>query len=59
VRDRNTNDFQRVTKALLNVAPRNVINVWQLASLYYMNRVQSLPPSVVQLLPPSGVQQLP
>lgn len=51
VRDRNTNDFQRVTKALLNVAPRNVINVWQLASLYYMNRVQSLPPSVVQLLP--------
>jgi prepilin-type N-terminal cleavage/methylation domain-containing protein len=51
VRDRNTNDFQRVTKALLNVAPRNVINVWQLGSLYYMNRVQSLPPSVVQLLP--------
>jgi prepilin-type N-terminal cleavage/methylation domain-containing protein len=51
VRDRNTNDFQRVTKALLNVAPRNVINVWQLASLYYMNRVQDLPPSVVQLLP--------
>jgi prepilin-type N-terminal cleavage/methylation domain-containing protein len=51
VRDRNTNDFQRVTKALLNVAPRNVINVWQLASLYYMNRVQPLPPSVVQLLP--------
>jgi prepilin-type N-terminal cleavage/methylation domain-containing protein len=51
VRDRNTNDFQRVTKALLNVAPRNVVNVWQLASLYYMNRVQPLPPSVVQLLP--------
>jgi prepilin-type N-terminal cleavage/methylation domain-containing protein len=59
VRDRNTNDFQRVTKALLNVAPRNVINVWQLASLYYMNRVQPLPPSVVQLLPTSAVQQLP
>jgi prepilin-type N-terminal cleavage/methylation domain-containing protein len=50
-RDRNTNDFQRVTKALLNVAPRNVINVWQLASLNYRNRVQPLPPSVVQLLP--------
>jgi prepilin-type N-terminal cleavage/methylation domain-containing protein len=51
VRDRNTGDFQRVTKALLNVAPRNVINVWQLASLNYTNRVQPLPPSVVQLLP--------
>jgi prepilin-type N-terminal cleavage/methylation domain-containing protein len=51
VRDQNTNDFQRVTKALLNVAPRNVINVWQNASLSYLNRVQPLPPSVVQLLP--------
>lgn len=50
-RDINTNDFQRVTKALLNVAPRNVINVWQIASLSYTNRVQPLPPSVVQLLP--------
>jgi prepilin-type N-terminal cleavage/methylation domain-containing protein len=50
-RDRNTKDFQRVTKALLNVAPRNVINVWQLASLNYRNRVQPLPPSVVALLP--------
>jgi hypothetical protein len=50
-RDRNTSDFQRVTKALLNVAPRNVINVWQLASLNYSNRVQPLPPPVVQLLP--------
>lgn len=49
--DRNTNDFQRVTKALLNVAPRNVINVWQLASLNYSNRVQPLPPTVVNLLP--------
>ena len=31
-RDRYTNDFQRVTKALLNVSPRNVVNVWQLAA---------------------------
>lgn len=51
VRDQNTNDFQRVTKALLNVSPRNVINVWQNASLNNTNRIQPLPPSVVQLLP--------
>jgi prepilin-type N-terminal cleavage/methylation domain-containing protein len=50
-RDQNTSDFQRVTKALLNVSPRNVVNVWQNASLSYSNRVQPLPPSVVQLLP--------
>lgn len=50
-RDQNTGDFQRVTKALLNVAPRNVVAVWQNASLSNTNRVQPLPPSVVQLLP--------
>ena len=33
--------------------------MWQLASLYYMNRVQDLPPSVVQLLPSAVAQQLP
>jgi prepilin-type N-terminal cleavage/methylation domain-containing protein len=51
MRDKNTNDFQRMTKALLNVSPRNVVNVWQLASLNYRNRIQPVPPSVVQLLP--------
>ena len=50
-RDAITNDFQTVTKALLNVSPRNVVNVWQLASLHYLNRVQPVPPSVVALLP--------
>ena len=50
-RDSITNDFQTVTKALLNVSPRNVVNVWQLASLHYLNRVQPVPPSVVALLP--------
>jgi hypothetical protein len=40
-----------VTKALLNVAPRNVVNVWQLASLNYNERVQPVPPSVLPLLP--------
>jgi prepilin-type N-terminal cleavage/methylation domain-containing protein len=49
-RDRNTGDFQRVTKALLNVAPRNVVNVWQNASLTYSNRVQPLPQTVIDLL---------
>ena len=48
---RMTNDFQVVTKALLNVSPRNVVNVWQLASLGYTNRVQPVPPSVRPLLP--------
>jgi prepilin-type N-terminal cleavage/methylation domain-containing protein len=50
-RDQNTGDFQRVTKALLNVSPRNVVAVWQNASLGNTNRTQPLPPSVVQLLP--------
>jgi prepilin-type N-terminal cleavage/methylation domain-containing protein len=51
LRDPITRQFQRVTNALLNVSPRNVINVWHLASLGQTNRVQPLPPSVVALLP--------
>jgi prepilin-type N-terminal cleavage/methylation domain-containing protein len=50
-RDVHTNAFQRVTKALLNVSPRNVVNVWQLASLDYRNRIQPIPPTVLALLP--------
>jgi len=50
-RDTITRNFQTVTKALLNVAPRNVVNVWQLASLNYNERVQPVPPSVLPLLP--------
>lgn len=46
-----TKQFQTETKALLNVAPRNVIHVWQLASLGYNNRIQPTPPSVTALLP--------
>jgi type II secretory pathway pseudopilin PulG len=45
-----TRQFQTVTKALLNVAPRNVFHVWQMASLGYEQRVQPLPPSVLSLL---------
>ena len=46
-----TGAFQRETKALLNVAPRNVYYVWQLASQSNTNRVQPTPPSVLTLLP--------
>jgi prepilin-type N-terminal cleavage/methylation domain-containing protein len=42
--------FQKETKALLNVSPRNVFNVWQMAGLTYTNRVQSTPPTVTALL---------
>jgi hypothetical protein len=50
-RDPVTNLFQLETKALLNVSPRNVFNVWQLASGGFTNRVQPNPPSVTALLP--------
>lgn len=43
--------YQRETKALLNVSPRNVFNVWQLAGLGITNRVQPTPASVTALLP--------
>jgi hypothetical protein len=49
-RDRNTGQFMTETKALLNVSPRNVFNVWQLAGLGVTNRVQPIPPTVVALL---------
>ena len=42
---------QSETKALLNVAPRNVYEVWQLANMGMTNRVQPMPPSVANLLP--------
>jgi prepilin-type N-terminal cleavage/methylation domain-containing protein len=51
-RDTNTNDFQTESKALLNVSPRNVFNVWQMAGLGNTNRVQPTPASVTALLLP-------
>ena len=45
-----TGEFQVVTKALLNVAPRNVFHVWQMASFGYGERIQPLPATVVNLL---------
>jgi hypothetical protein len=49
--DKTTGQFQTVTKALLNVAPRNVFNVWQVASLNYRDRIEPLPANVLALLP--------
>jgi prepilin-type N-terminal cleavage/methylation domain-containing protein len=51
MKDPITKDFQLETKALLNVSPRNVFNVWQLASAGIADRVQPIPPSVTALLP--------
>lgn len=48
-RDRVTRQFQTETKALLNVAPRNVFDAWQLASIGANNRIQPMPKSVVNL----------
>lgn len=45
-----TRQFQTETKTLLNVSPRNVFNVWELASLGIANRVQPMPASVQALL---------
>jgi hypothetical protein len=49
-RDPVTGLYQTETKALLNVAPRNVFNVWQLAGLGITNRVQPLPDTVKTLM---------
>jgi prepilin-type N-terminal cleavage/methylation domain-containing protein len=46
-----TQQFQTETKALLNVSPRNVFNVWQLDSAGISSRVQPMPPTVTALLP--------
>ncbi len=41
--DPQTHQFQRETKALLNVSPRNVFEGWQLASAGVANRIQPMP----------------
>jgi prepilin-type N-terminal cleavage/methylation domain-containing protein len=51
VKDPITNQYQTETKALLNVSPRNVFNVWQLASAGVTWRVQPIPATVTALLP--------
>jgi len=49
-RDATTGQFHTESKALLNVSPRNVFNVWQLAGMSITNRIQPMPPSVQALL---------
>jgi hypothetical protein len=49
--DPQTGAFQQETKALLNVSPRNVFEIWNLASLGITNRIQPTPPTVTSLLP--------
>ena len=50
-RDPITKNFQRESKALLNVSPRNVFNAWQMYSLLVENRVQPTPPATMLLFP--------
>lgn len=52
-RDRITRQFQKETKSLLNVAPRNVFDAWLLASMGAANRVQPMPTSIRSLLLPA------
>ena len=46
-----TRQNQRETKALLNVSPRNVFDVWTMSGYGESNRVQFTPPTVTGLLP--------
>lgn len=50
-RDAVTRQYQFETKALLNVSPRNVFEVWELASQGASDRVQPTPASITGLLP--------
>jgi prepilin-type N-terminal cleavage/methylation domain-containing protein len=50
-KDPTTRAYDTETKALLNVSPRNVYNVWQLASAGLTPRVQPMPATVTALLP--------
>ncbi len=49
-RDPVTGQFQTETKTLLNVSPRNVFNVWTLASIGETNRIQPMPASIAVLI---------
>jgi type II secretory pathway pseudopilin PulG len=51
-KDLQTQQFQPETKALLNVGPRNVIEVWGTANLVDSTRAQAMPDAVTALLLP-------
>jgi prepilin-type N-terminal cleavage/methylation domain-containing protein len=44
-----TKSFQKETKALLNVSPRNVFNTWELANDSYTDRNQGTPATITTL----------
>ncbi|SRR6266852_6038378 len=50
-KDPQTGQFQQETKALLNVSPRNVVEVYDTASLTDPLRAQQMPATVTALLP--------
>jgi prepilin-type N-terminal cleavage/methylation domain-containing protein len=50
LRDLRTNQYQRETKALLNITPRNVFYVWEATSLGEVPRNQPMPANITSLL---------
>lgn len=50
-KDPQTGQFQQETKALLNISPRNVVEVFDTARLVDPTRAQNIPASVTSLLP--------
>lgn len=48
--DPNTGEVHTESKALLNVSPRNVFNVWQVAGMGITNRIQPTPATVQNLI---------
>ena len=49
-----TKDYQKETKALLNVSPRNVFATWQMASMTFTDRMQASPTITANLFAGSG-----
>lgn len=49
-RDPQTQQFQKETKALLNVSPRNIFDGWELDSAGVTNRIQPMPSIVANLI---------
>jgi hypothetical protein len=50
-KDLQTQQFQPETKALLNVAPRNIVEVYDTSNLVDSTRAQAMPATVTALLP--------
>jgi type II secretory pathway pseudopilin PulG len=50
-KDQQTQQFQPETKALLNVAPRNIVEVYDTSQLVDSTRAQPMPATVTALLP--------